>query len=178
MHAEATVTTSYGVVLDVRPISPDDRERLATAFERLSKLSRMQRFLAPKPRLSATELTYLTQIDHRAHEALVAVDPSGDRIVGVARYASEPDEPGTADLAFVVADEWQGQGIATMLTAQLIRHAEANGVERLTAATFADNRPARAVLRGLGFRTSGIGASVVDLELRLRRPPAAGRNPA
>jgi RimJ/RimL family protein N-acetyltransferase len=130
----------------------------------------MQRFLAPKPRLSAAELTYLTEIDHRAHEALVAVDPSRDRIVGVARYASEPDEPGTADLAFVVADEWQGQGIATMLTALLVRRAEANGVDRLTAATFSDNRPARSVLRRLGFRTLGIGAGVVDLELLLTRP--------
>jgi RimJ/RimL family protein N-acetyltransferase len=171
MHAEPTVTTSYGVALAVRPIAPEDRERLAAAFERLSKGSRMQRFLAPKPRLSVAELTYLTQIDHRAHEALVAVDPSRDRIVGVARYASEPDEPGTADLAFVVADEWQGQGIATMLTALLVRRAEANGVDRLTAATFSDNRPARAVLRRLGFRTLGIGAGVVDLELLLTRPP-------
>jgi RimJ/RimL family protein N-acetyltransferase len=178
MPAEATVATSYGIPLVMRPIAPDDRRRLALAFERLSAASRMQRFLAAKPRLSAAELTYLTDIDHRTHEAFVAVDTEQDRIVGVARYAPEPDDPGTADLAFVVADEWQGQGIATMLTARLVRRAEENGVERLTAATFADNGPARALLRGLGFRTVGIGAGVIDLELRLRRPPAADRSPA
>ena len=167
MHAEATVTTSYGIPLAVRPIAPDDRQRLALAFERLSDLSRTRRFLGPKPRLSGADLTYLTEIDHRTHEALIAVDQSQDRIVGVARYAPEHDRPGTADLAVVVADEWQGQGIATMLAARLVRRAEANGVERLVATTFADNRPARAVLRGLGFRTVGIGADVVDLELRV-----------
>jgi RimJ/RimL family protein N-acetyltransferase len=167
MPVQATVSTSYGIPLVVRPIAPDDRQRLALAFERLSELSRMRRFLGPKPRLSEAELTYLTEIDHRRHEALIAVDASQDRIVGVGRYAPEHDRPGTADLAFVVADEWQGQGIATMLTALLVRRAEANAVERLVATTFADNRPARAVLRGLGFRTVGIGGDVVDLELRL-----------
>jgi acetyltransferase len=178
-EARANVTTSYGIPLAVRPIAAEDRERLAAAFERLSDLSRMRRFLGPKPRLSAAELTYLTEIDHRTHEALVAVDETEDRIVGVARYAPELDRPGTADIAFAVADEWQGQGIATMLAALLMRRAEANAVERLTATTFPDNRPARAVLRRLGFRTVGIGGGVVELELRVRpRPPAAGRSPA
>jgi RimJ/RimL family protein N-acetyltransferase len=178
MPAEATVTTSYGVPLVMRQIAPEDRPRLALAFERLSDSSRLRRFLTPKPRLSGAELTYLTEIDHRTHEALVAVDTAQDRIVGVARYAPEPDEPGTADLAFVVADEWQGQGIATMLTARVVRLAEENAVERLTATTLADNRPARAVLRGLGFRTVAIGGGVLELELRLRQPPAAGRSRA
>jgi RimJ/RimL family protein N-acetyltransferase len=168
-EARATVTTSYGIPLAVRPIAPDDRQRLAAAFERLSDGSRMRRFLGPKPKLSAAELTYLTEIDHRMHEALVAVDETEDRIVGVARYAPELDEPGTADLAFVVADEWQGQGIATMLAAELMRRARDSGVDRLTATTFPDNRPARALLRSLGFRTVGIGGGVVELELRVGR---------
>ena len=60
-------------------------------------------------------------------------------------------------------DAWQGQGIATLLGRALVERADANGVERLIATTFADNRAARTVLRRLGFRTVAIGAGIVEL---------------
>jgi RimJ/RimL family protein N-acetyltransferase len=158
-------TTEYGIPLEVRPITPADRELLADAFLRMSERSRHDRFLGPKPRLSAAELRYLTEIDHRTHEALAAVDPSDGAIVGVARYATPPGERDTADLALFVVDPWQGQGIGTMLARRLLGLATQNGIARLTATTFADNARARAVLRRLGFRTTWIGAGVVELEL-------------
>jgi RimJ/RimL family protein N-acetyltransferase len=160
----ACETTAYGIPFEVRPLERDDRRRLAAAFARMSERSRRRRFLGPKPRLSGAELTYLTDIDHRTHEALAAIDPEDGAIVGVARYVTEHDAPGTADLALFVVDAWQGQGIASSLGARLVRRAEQNGIVRLTATTFADNRPARAVLRKLGFTTVGIGAGVVELE--------------
>ena len=162
----ATVFTLYGIAVDVRPLTGADRERLATAFERMSERSRRSRFLGPKPRLSSAELTYLTEIDHRRHEALAAIDPEDGQIVGVARYATEPAEPGTADVAMFVVDAWQGQGIATMLGERLLQRADENGIARLTATTLTENRPARAVLRRLGFTAVGIGADVVELERR------------
>jgi len=164
MAACETTATTYGIPLEVRPLERDDRRRLAAAFGRMSERSRRRRFLGPKPKLSSAELTYLTDIDHRTHEALAAIDPEDGAIVGVARYAPEHDAPGTADVAFFVVDAWQGQGIASALGARLVRRAEQNGIARLTATTFADNRPARAVLRKLGFVTVGIGAGVVELE--------------
>jgi len=160
----ATVFTLYGIPVDVRPLTGADRDRLATAFARMSEQSRERRFLGPKPRLSAAELTYLTEIDHRQHEALAAIDPDDGRIVGVARYAAEPAEPGTADVALFVVDAWQGQGIGTMLGERLLQRADENGIARLAATTFADNRPARAVMRRLGFTAVGIGADVVEYE--------------
>src|SRR4051812_7943055 len=91
-----------GAHLRVRSVTPADRDRIAAAFEGLSPESRYRRFLGPKPKLSASELTYLTDIDHRSHEALAAVD-SEDRIVGVARYAVPRNDPDstTADLSVV-----------------------------------------------------------------------------
>ena len=164
MAAGAAYTTAYGIPLEVRPITVSDRDRLAAAFASMSERSRLRRFLGPKPKLSRAELTYLTDIDHRTHEALAAVDPEDGGIVAVARYATEPDRPGTADVAFFVLDRWHGQGIATQLGSLLMQRADANGIARLTASTFADNRPARAVLRRLGFRTTAIGAGVVELQ--------------
>lgn len=155
--------TIYGIPFEVRALTRADRDRLAAAFGRLSDRSRLRRFLGPKPKLSDAELTYLTDIDHVTHEAFAAIDPDGGAIVGVARYAEERATPGTADLALFVADAWQGQGIATMLGLRLVGRADANGIARLTATTFADNRAARAVLRKLGFRTDGIDGAFVEL---------------
>jgi RimJ/RimL family protein N-acetyltransferase len=163
--------TTYGIPFEVRPLTRADRDRLAAAFGRLSERSRVLRFLGPKPKLSAAELTYLTDIDQVTHAALAAIDPDDGAIVGVARYAEERATPGVADVALFVADAWQGQGIATTLGAELVRRADANGIVRLTATTFADNRAARAVLRKLGFATVGIGGGVVELA---RVPAAAG----
>ena len=166
----ATVLTVYGIAVDIRPLTRADRDRLADAFARMSARSRRDRFLGPKPRLSSAELTYLTDVDHRRHEALAAIDPEDGRIVGVARYVAEPAEPRTADVAFFVLDAWQGQGVATMLGERLLQRADENGIARLTAVTFTHNRAARAVLRRLGFSAVGIGADVVELE---RRSPAS-----
>ena len=151
----------------MRPIGPDDRERLSAAFEALSERSRQRRFLVPKPRLSSAELTYLTEVDHRTHEALVAVDPATDRIVGVARYASAAGATGVADVAVVVADEWQRRGIGTRLLLDLRERAVENGVARLVATTLHENRAARVVLRRTGFRTRQMGGGMVDLVLEL-----------
>jgi RimJ/RimL family protein N-acetyltransferase len=167
------VMTSYGIPLEIRALTADDRERLLRAFEELSEQTRYERFLGPKPRLSAAELTFLTEIDHRHHEALAAIDPSDGRLVGVARYVTWPGQPGTADLACVVSDAWQGMGIGTLLTCRLVALAACNGILRLTASTFAANARARALLRKFAFRTRWAGADVVELDLELAPAAAA-----
>jgi RimJ/RimL family protein N-acetyltransferase len=163
--SESLATTAYGIPLAVRPLEAADRDGLALAFGRMSERSRRDRFLGPKPRLSAAELTYLTEIDHRTHEALAAIDPADGAVVGVARYATPAGETACADMAMFVIDAWQGQGIGTMLGRRLLVRAAENGIARITATTFADNRRARAVLRALGFRTTWFGAGVIELEL-------------
>ena len=163
--------TIYGIPFEVRPLTRADRDRLAAAFGRLSERSRVRRFLGPKPKLSSAELTYLTDVDQVTHAAVAAIDPDDGAIVGVARYAPEPATPGVADLALFVADAWQGQGIGTTLGTELVRRADANGIARLTATTFADNREARGLLRKLGFSTVAIGGGVVELE-RVAPSPA------
>lgn len=153
--------------LHVRPITADDAPLLAEAFAGLSERSRYLRFLAPKPRLSAAELAYLTDVDQRTHVALAAVDPADGHFVGVARYATAPGESEEADVAIVVADAWQGRGVGTRLMHALIARAAANGIRRLTGTTLTENRAARALLRRHGFRTGSFGGGLVELELAL-----------
>ncbi|MBV9366001.1 MAG: GNAT family N-acetyltransferase [Solirubrobacterales bacterium] len=151
----------------IRQLEPSDRDGVASLFTRLSPESRRRRFLVPKPELSARELSYLTVVDHRWHEALAAVDLGDGSIVAVARYAGHAGRPSAADIAIEVVDELQRRGIGTALSRCLIGRARINGFDVLTASTLWENRPARALLRRLGFHARASEGNVIDLELDL-----------
>jgi GNAT superfamily N-acetyltransferase len=170
--AEALILAN-GRRLRVRPLGPADRNGLMTLFARLSPESRYRRFLSPKPGLTPRELVYLTDTDGVHHEAIAAVDPCDGSIVGVGRYVRRRDQPAIADVAFEVADELQSMGIGTALATNIVQQARANSVALLTADTLWDNRPARALLRRLGFRARASGGSVIELELELDSPTVA-----
>ena len=163
------MTLADGARLRVRPIVPADREPLADAFDRLSDRSRRQRFLAPKPRLSARELDYLTDVDHVTHEALVAIDETTGDIVGVGRYATGSAGGAAADMALAVVDAWQRRGIGHALAVRVVERARANGITRLTGTALADNLLVGALLDRLGFRVRSVSAGVVEVELDVPR---------
>ena len=153
-------------LVHVRPIDSRDADAFSAWFGRLSDESRRKRFLGPKPRLSARELTYLTDVDHVSHTALVAVDASG-ALIGEARYATSQPGDRIADFAVTVADDWQGRGVGTRLAARLIDAARANGMTRLTAMTLWDNTAAIALLHRLGFLRAGYDGDALEYELAL-----------
>jgi RimJ/RimL family protein N-acetyltransferase len=167
MHTAALVLAD-GAQLGLRPIEASDRDALATWFGRLSPESRRRRFHGPKPKLTARELTYLTEVDHVTHTALVAIDETDGRLIGEARYATAEPDGVIADVAVTVADEWQGRGVGTRLVAQLIRAARANGMSGLTALTLWENDAAIALLRSVGFRRTGSDGAALEFELALR----------
>jgi RimJ/RimL family protein N-acetyltransferase len=153
-------------LIHVRPIDWRDRDAFSAWFGRLSDDSRRRRFLGPKPRLSGRELTYLTEVDHVNHTALVAVDDGG-QLIGEARYATSQPGDRIADFAVTVADEWQGRGVGTRLAARVIEAARANGMTRLTAMTLWDNTAAIALLHRLGFLRAGYDGDALEYELAL-----------
>lgn len=104
VRASETFRSRDGAILQVRPIRADDRDGLQAAFRRLGPESRYRRFLTAKQELTEAELTWLTDVDHRDHEALVAVDDHGE-LVGVARYIRLADRPATAEVAVTVVDQ-------------------------------------------------------------------------
>jgi GNAT superfamily N-acetyltransferase len=147
----------------IRPIAPDDKALLQDGLQRLSPESVRRRFLGPKPRLSAAELRYLTEVDGRDHIALVAVDDSApERLVGVARCVRSEDDARTAEMAIVVADAWQGHGVGQVLVEALAQAAAAAGVRRFSAVILADNLGAQRLLDGItehldaGMPTAGV----------------------
>jgi RimJ/RimL family protein N-acetyltransferase len=130
--------------LKLAQLEPSDREPLRRLFYRLSPETLYRRFTSPIARPDQVRPDRLLDVDHRDREAIVAVDDG--EIVGVARYFRQPGSD-AAELAIVVADAWQGQGLATRMLAALAGQASAAGIERFTLITQADNSPALRLLR-------------------------------
>jgi len=132
-----------GVEVLIRPIRPTDKALLVRGFERLSPEARFQRFFAPVVRLNESDLAYLTEVDHRKHEALVAIDPEDGEMVGVARYIrTTPYRDREAEVAIVIADNWQGKGLGTALLSRLATRAREEGITHFLAVILADNADA------------------------------------
>ena len=169
------LTLRDGAEVRVRPIEPGDRDALAAAFERLSAESRYRRFLGPVERLGPSMLSYLTEVDHRDHEALAAFDPGGD-LVGVGRYVRER-AGATAEAAVTVADEWQNRGLGTALTALLAERALDEGIGTFTASMLAQNRDMFDLLASVGsVQVTGREGGTVEVEVALEpERPGAGR---
>jgi RimJ/RimL family protein N-acetyltransferase/nucleotide-binding universal stress UspA family protein len=154
----------------IRPIGSGDRELLQAGFERLSERSRYMRFQSPLAGLSDRQLSYLTAVDHHDHEALVGVDPGTGDLVAVARFVRVDD--GVAECAIVVADDWQGRGVATTLLDRLVDRAREEGIERFTALLLAENNEALRLLKRLGDTDERRVGSQVELDIAL---PATSR---
>lgn len=136
--------------LRVRRIRPEDSPLLADIFARLSPASRRARFLYPKTTLTEPELRYLTDIDHRDHEALIAVTRLRGEPVGVARFIRDRSDPTSAEVAIAVVDEWQDRGVGSLLAARLMARALRESITQFTALTSAGNLRVRRVLAKVG----------------------------
>jgi GNAT superfamily N-acetyltransferase len=128
-----------GSTIVIRPLEPSDSELLADQFDRLSDESRRRRYLAPAARLSPEDLAALTAVDHKRHDALMALDPDG-RAIGIARYVRTQGDPTTAEAAVEVVDEWHRRGVASALLRRLHERARANGIEHYSAVVSDDNK--------------------------------------
>jgi nucleotide-binding universal stress UspA family protein/RimJ/RimL family protein N-acetyltransferase len=160
-----SVALRDGARIVVRPIEPEDRDELAAGFERLSPESRYRRFFGPMRELRQRDLGYLTQVDHRDHEALIGLDDATGQGVAVARFVrTAPDE---AEPAVVVADDWQRRGVGSSVLELLAARAREEGIGRFRAPVLATNADAIALLRRLGdVKTTRMGREV-ELEIQL-----------
>ncbi len=129
-----------GTQVLIRRIRADDGARLQAAYERLSPATKYRRFLAPKPHLSASDVRYLVEVDGASHVALVAVlADRPEHIIGVGRLVRLRDEPDAAEVAIVVGDPYQGQGLGGELLERLRLAALEIGIERMQATVLAHN---------------------------------------
>jgi RimJ/RimL family protein N-acetyltransferase len=137
----------------IRPIRPDDKALLARGMASLSPCSARLRFLAPKNHLTVAELRYLTEVDQVDHYALVAVladDPT--TMAGVGRWVRDAEHPDRAEVAVVVGDCHQRQGLGTMLGIALADGARALGIGHFTAVMLPENVAAQRLFAHISSR--------------------------
>jgi acetyl coenzyme A synthetase (ADP forming)-like protein len=145
------VILKEGRSLCMRPIRPDDRERLRDLFYRLSPRTRYLRFQFPKEQVTEEELKYYTEVAPPAHYAYVATAGEGERIVAVARWFLLPDEE-RAEVAFVVEDNVQYRGIGTALLEKLAEAALLYRIKKFVAGVLCENTQMLDVFEESGFR--------------------------
>jgi GNAT superfamily N-acetyltransferase len=137
------VKPKHGPEILVRPLRRGDTETVQAVFERLGEESRRTRFNGSKPRLGEKELRWLATVGPN-HHALVAWIDGDPEPVAIARLVRSG---GTAEVAFEVADTYQGQGIGSALTQELVCDACAAGIVEVTALVRSDNPAALTVLQ-------------------------------
>jgi len=165
------VTLKDGRFVEVRPIRPDDAERLAEFHARLSPESVRRRYFTAHPVLSPKELHRFTHVDGDTRLALVAI--LDDAIVGVGRYESLPGTS-TVEVAFVVRDDVQGLGLGAHLVERIGEAAAAHGKTELLAETLPENQPMRRALHRAGPTASTFRDGVVEVRVLIGAAAATG----
>ncbi len=142
------VRLTSGELVRIRPIHPGDAEKLVAFHDRLSAEAVYRRYFSFHPELSDDEVQHLTTVDYASRMALVV--EYDERLVAVARYDREPDTE-EAEVAFLVADEFQRRGLGMRLLKDLAVAARAQGITTFTAETQASNRDMIGVFESSGY---------------------------
>ncbi|WP_343602220.1 GNAT family N-acetyltransferase [Mycobacterium sp.] len=137
-----------GTDLLLRPVLPGDSERTLHGHIQFSKETLYRRFMSPRIP-SAAMMDYLAEVDYVDHFVWVMTDLTGQPIAD-ARFVRDEDDPAVAEIAFTVADAFQGRGIGSFLIAALSVAARLDGVEHFSARVLADNLPMRTIMDRCG----------------------------
>jgi nucleotide-binding universal stress UspA family protein/GNAT superfamily N-acetyltransferase len=162
-----TITLRDGARVTLRPIAPEDAPLIAASFERLSEESRYRRFFTIKDTLPPAQLAYLVDVDHRDHEAIIAIDPSSGEALGVARYIRLKEDGDVAEVAVTVADDWQRRGLGRALLERLAYRARREGVRKFSALVLSGNPGAVKLLTNVGDTQTRHDTGVVELIIEL-----------
>jgi GNAT superfamily N-acetyltransferase len=165
-----------GREIEIRALRPADEGDMLAAVDRTSAQSLYLRFFGAKRHFSESEKSFFLNVDFVDHVALVAVAKERSRsvIVGGGRYIVV--RPGTAELAFAVVDEYQGQGIGAALMRHLALLARDAALKELIAEVLPENLPMLKVFQnsGLDLQTKH-RAGVVDVTLNVTNDDTTGR---
>jgi acetyl coenzyme A synthetase (ADP forming)-like protein len=145
---ESDVVLRTGRTMHIRPIRPEDRERLVHFYERLSPDSLHARFFATlRPEIAAASSPVNVDYDRE----FGAVAEIGGEIEGVAHYFAFRKRPEAAEVAFAISDAAQGCGAGTKLLETLVVAAREHDIERFEAEVLSDNNRMLDVFVCMGF---------------------------
>lgn len=156
-----------GLRVMLRPIRREDAPRLQEGFRRLSQLARRRRFLDQVDSLSEDQLAAFTSTDDVNHVAWGALnlEKPEEPGIGVARYVRLADDPKAADVAIVIADEYQGRGTGFVLQACLHLSAHRAGIRSFYYDVLSDNERIIRHLKLMGAEHAGRADNIDRLRL-------------
>jgi len=147
-------------LITARAIRPDDKGLLLEAFKEFDEESIYTRFFGPKKELTEKELAWATEVDFSRNVALVVCIQQGDRerIIGGGRYlgTAGSDLPTSAEIAFMVEEDYHGLGIASIVLKHLVLIGRQQGVSCFEAEVLPQNKAMLKV-----FQRSGLPVTTV-----------------
>jgi acetyltransferase len=156
----------------IRPIQSSDAPLLQAGFERLSPETVYLRFLKSFRNLSDEQARYFANVDYYHRMALVGTikEGGGESIIAVARYdLLGDDQPGAAECAIVVRDDYQNCGLGTAIMIRLTRYARQHGVTAFVATIHISNSGIINFVRksGLTFQRKLIEPGIWEFRVNL-----------
>jgi acyl-CoA synthetase (NDP forming)/RimJ/RimL family protein N-acetyltransferase len=161
-----------GTTVEIRPAGPDDAEAVLHFHQAMSPDNLYLRFFSMSKRAAEQEAQRVCRPAGADHGALLAL--LGEQVVGLASY--EPmATPGVAEVAFAVADDMHGRGIATLLLEHLVSLGQARQVQTFAATTLPENTAMLRVFAdaGLSVRRRLVD-DVIELTMPIPREAALG----
>jgi acetyltransferase len=165
-----------GRTVAIRPIRPDDAERVRDFLAATSEDSRYRRFHKWVHAPSNNLIHFMTDVDYERDMSLVCsfVHDGVEELVGEARYGANRDAT-SCDFAILIEDAWRKSGIAGLLMEALIRAARDRGFETMEGLILADNAPMLRFARALGFHVEPIAGDLRTMRATLDLAPEAQR---
>lgn len=166
-----------GSHLLLRPVLPGDSERTVHGHIHFSSETIYRRFMSARVP-DAAMLHYLSEVDYVDHFVWVMID--GIDPVADARFIRDGHDPTVAEIAFTVADAYQGRGIGSFLIGALSVAARVGGVERFSARMLSDNVPMRTIMdrHGAIWQREDIGVITTVIDVPGPRDLGFGREMA
>lgn len=165
--AEEPMTLPNGMLVNVRPVRPEDASLLQRLFEAQSENSRYNRFMTSKSLPSAL-IAKLSTPDYQREFALIMHDDQLNPL-GTANYVS--DSNGTScEFGISLSDEIQGQGVGALLLSRIIERAKQQGFECIRAEILTRNLAMQKLALKLGFTLvqNPHDAGILDANLILK----------
>jgi acyl-CoA hydrolase/RimJ/RimL family protein N-acetyltransferase len=149
---EAFKTTRTGLDLLLRPVKMNDEHLLKDFFYSLSNDSMYRRFISTRPDMHHERLQPFVVIDYTKEMVILAVVQQEEKemFVGMAQYLID-ENTHTAEVAFVVRDDYQGKGIGATLLSYVTYLARKSGLHGFTAAVLMENRQMLQLFDHMGF---------------------------
>ncbi len=137
---EKTFTSTNGKSVRMRPVLPTDEDMMRDLFYACSAETLYHRFFTKMQAMPHRKLKKFVNIDYVNTMALASVthEDEHEMIVAVGRYSVDKAS-NAAEVAFIVRDDWQGQGVGISMFNQLLEVARKRGIGRFTADVLHDN---------------------------------------